>query len=99
MLSVTSHQEMLTDRAVTRLGKFLVVQCEVHVIAADVLCARRGQQELRHPSTDNHDTVTVFAQNPRHLKHDLARSLNCIGRIINPRSYHVGLITWSRMAS
>ena len=39
-----------------------MVECEVHIDAANVWGMPWRQDELRNPSTDDHDVVAVFAK-------------------------------------
>jgi hypothetical protein len=75
-----------------------MIQGEVHVDAADVQCWARRQDELRNPPADDHDVVTVFAQQVYEFQQNRPRRLNLIGGVIAKGQRHVGLITSSRIA-
>src|SRR6516225_5568581 len=61
-------------------------------------CAWR-QNELRNPSTDNHDVIAVFTQEAYELQQHGMCCLNLLCGIVAKRQRHIGLMTSSRIAA
>ena len=97
-LRVTVCQQVLFQRAVSVVVELQMVESQIDVDASDVSFFGISKQQLRHPSTNDDDVISVFTEYSNNLEHDASSSFNQVFRVITLAD-HISSITRSRSMS